>query len=73
MTSFDMRIEYPTREGVDKAVSKFGQIRHLRDEIDIRVLGHTTDTAGWILFDDMLTLEYTRLHELLKVLEERAG
>ena len=73
MTSFDVRIEYPTREGVDKAVSKFGQIRDLRDEIDMRVLGHTTDTAGWILFDDMLTMEYTRLQTLLKALEERAG
>ena len=73
MTTYNVKIDYPTREGVDKAVSKFGQIRHLRDEIDMRVLGHTTDTAGWILFDDMLSMEYTRLQELLKVLEERAG
>ena len=73
MTSFNVRIEYPTREGVDKAVSTFGQIRHLRDNIDMKVLGHTTDTAGWILFDDMLQQEYKRLQELLKVLEERAG
>ena len=73
MSYYDIRIEYPSREGVDKAVSKFGQIRHLRNQIDQKVLGHTTNSEGWILFDDMLASEYSRLQTLLKLLDQRVG
>ena len=73
MTTHKIEIYFPTAHELERAVSNFGQIRHLRDEVDMRVLGHTTCSDGYIILNDMIELERKRLTSLLKSLKTKSG
>lgn len=66
-------IYFPTDEQLQIAVNKLNACKRLREQVSQSVLGHEVVETDWILFDEMLTMEYNRMQSLLKVLEERAG
>ena len=66
-------IYFPTDEQLQIAVNKLNACKRLRERVSQSVLGHEVVEKDWILFDEMLTMEYNRMQSLLKLLEERAG
>lgn len=72
-TEQEMVIPFESAKDMDRCLMKFDSVKVLHHRVARQVLGHDINDADWIVFDDMLTMEYDRLTALLKVLDEKAG
>ena len=70
---YAFEIPVPDQETWDRVARKFDEVRQAHRTVARRVLGHATIEEDWLIFDDILTLEYERFMALLKLLDEKAG
>ena len=70
---YTFEIPVPDKASLDRLVSKFESMKREHQIVARRVLGHSVADEDWIVFDDILTAEYERFRELLKLLDEKAG
>ena len=70
---YAFEIPVPDQDTWDRIARKFDDVRAAHLKVSRRVLGHAVAEADWLIFDDILTLEYDRLVALMKLLDEKAG
>lgn len=73
MNKVSYSIYFPNVEQLQAVIDKLNAYKALRAKVSEEVIGHVAAEEDWILFDEMLTMDYKRMIALLKVLEERAG
>ena len=73
MTKPSISIYFPDDENLQTTLNKLIAYKKTRAQVSEKVLGHVVSDADWIIFDEILTMDYKRLQDLLKILDERAG
>ena len=73
MTDIRIEIVFDTDEQMTNFYNLKEAVACKRRELMMKVLGHSTYDPEWVVFDDALKGEYSRLKETLKMLDERAG
>lgn len=73
MTDYTFEISCPSAEHLEVLKKRFGECKKARESASRKVLGHAVEEEGWIIFNEILMADYSRMLKLLKVLDERAG
>ena len=73
MTKLSISIYFPDDENLQTTLNKLIAYKKTRAQVSEKVLCHVVSDADWIIFDEILTMDYKRLQDLLKILDERAG
>ncbi len=64
-------VRCPSEEKWNMFARKFDSVKALRQDIAKKVLGHEVDDQDWMIFDAMLSEEYTKMKSLLASMDDK--